>query len=121
MKRRYRLREHDRLVQVRRQGKAWAHPLCVLVTLPNGLSYSRFGFSVSKRIGKAVIRNKVRRRLREVMRQHLTRIQPGWDVLCIARPPARQAVYTDLETAVLILLQQANLWPVSNGEVKHHA
>ncbi len=75
--------------------------------MPNGLSISRCGFSVGKRVGKAVVRNKVKRRLREIVR--LTPIHPGWDIVLIARQAAVAAGYADLNATVTRLLERAKL------------
>src|SRR4030042_1239283 len=55
-----------------------------LKALPNELEFSRCGFSVAKDVGKAVVRNRVRRLLREVVR--ITSIKHGWEIVFIARP-----------------------------------
>ena len=110
MKRRDRLRGRERFAQVRRQGKCWTHRLVVLCALPNELPSSRFGVSVSKRVGGAVLRNKVRRQLKEIVRLRLPLIAPGWDVVLIARPPIAQADFRQLESALERLLQQAGLY-----------
>lgn len=109
MKRDDRLRRRDSFDQVRRHGKCWTHRLVVLCVLPNDLPSTRFGFSVSKRVGGAVVRNRARRRLREIVRLRLPRIVSGWDVVLIARPPIAQAEFRQIEAAVERLLQQAGL------------
>jgi ribonuclease P protein component len=88
-------------------GKSWAGKEIVLRALPNALGASRFGFVVSRRIGKAVIRNRVKRRLREIARQ--TPIQPGWDIVFIARIPAAGADYKNLERSARMLLLRAGI------------
>lgn len=110
LKREFRLREHDRFNQVRRQGKCRTHHLIVLCTLPNDLPNSRFGFSASKRVGSAVLRNQTRRRMREIIRVRLPVIASGWDVVLIARPPMAQAEFHQIESALERLLQQAGLY-----------
>jgi len=82
----------------------------VLCALRNSLGYSRFGFAASKRIGKAVVRNKARRRMREIMRLKRSMVKPGWDIVLIARPALVQAPYNELVDAVCELLQRAGLW-----------
>jgi len=89
------------------RGSSWASSLLVMKALPNGLALSRYGFSVSKRVGKAVIRNRVKRRLREIMR--LMPLLPGWDIMFIVRPPAATAGYAELKGAVADLLSKARL------------
>jgi ribonuclease P protein component len=75
--------------------------------MPNGLSLSRCGFSVGKKVGKAVIRNRVKRILREVIR--LAPIKPGWDIIFIARSNSTTAQYTDLNREVVSLLIRARI------------
>ena len=69
----------------------------------------RLGVSTSKRLGKAVVRNKVRRRLRELVRARLRGLRTGWDVVIVARPPAASASFVDLGAAVDLLLARAGI------------
>jgi ribonuclease P protein component len=109
VKRRYRVRRSDRFQQIRSKGKSLSSDLMVLCALPNGLPYSRFGFSVSSRIGGAVERNRIKRRLRESMRLRATSIKPGWDIVVIARRPIRSARYATLDATCARLLGRAHL------------
>jgi ribonuclease P protein component len=109
MERRYRLRDNERFQQVRKEGRSWAHPLLVVCVLPNGLDYSRFGFSVSKRVGKAVVRNRAKRLLREAARLRHEVILPGQDLVFVARSPIKQADLPEVDRAVEKVLQQAGL------------
>lgn len=90
------------------EGKTWAGKEIVVKALPNGLDLSRYGFTVSRHVGKAVVRNRVKRLLREIVRQ--TPLQTGWDIIFIARVAAAEADYTNLGKSVRKLLFRAGLF-----------
>ena len=107
MQRKYRLTGSKTYSQIHREGRSVANRLLVIRYLCNGLDHSRFGFLVSKRIGNAVVRNRVKRRLREAVR--LTNVKPGWDSVFIARRGAEAANYRELRQAALSLLRHTQL------------
>jgi len=107
MQRRQRLTGAKRFSQIHVEGSSAANRLLVIRYLANGSDCSRFGFLVSKRIGNATVRNKVKRRLREAVR--LNPVKSGWDALFIVRRGAGSAKYQDLKDATDNLLQRANL------------
>jgi ribonuclease P protein component len=109
MNRRHRLSHSEEFQRVRRQGRSWSHALLVLLAVRNDLNRTRCGFLVSKRIGKAVLRNRVRRLLREAVRTRLGRIAVGWDIVLIARAPIIQADFWHIGEALDSLLQRAEL------------
>lgn len=109
MNRRHRLARSEEFRRVRRQGRSWSHPLLVLLAVRNDLGYTRFGFLVSKRIGKAVVRNRVRRWLREAARVRLGHIGVGWDIVLIARTPIVEADFWRIGEALDSLLHRAEL------------
>ena len=90
------------------KGSSWVDKVLVLRALPNGLELSRYGFTISRRVGKAVVRNRVKRLLREILRK--IRLQPGWDMVFIARIPAAGADYRELGKSVTELLSRAGLF-----------
>jgi ribonuclease P protein component len=98
--------------RVRAQGKSWAHPYAVLCALPNNLPHNRYGFSVSKRLGGAVVRNRVKRLLREAVRttaKELGPLVPGFDVVLIARLPIVGKPFAEVREVVQTLLRRAKL------------
>ncbi len=109
MKSRYRLKKNERFQEVRRHGRSVSDRSLVLCVLPNGLPYSRFGFSVSNRIGNAVRRNRIKRRLREATRLRMETIEPGWDIVFIARKAIAESSYQQIDAACARLLRRAHL------------
>ena len=89
------------------EGRSWTGKEIVVRAIPNGLPLTRFGFTVSRRIGKAVVRNHIKRLLREITRK-LT-VKTGWDIVLIARVPAAKTGYAALSRSVSGLLNRAGL------------
>jgi ribonuclease P protein component len=109
VKRRYRLTDKERFRQVRQTGASHAHPLLVLCVLPNDQALSRCGFTVSRRIGNAVERNRARRRMSEAVRLSWDLVRPGWDLVWIARPAIHAADFSTIQEACIQLLRRAHL------------
>lgn len=109
VKRQYRIQENKRFQEIRQQGKSYSSELLVMCVLSNELPYSRFGFSINARIGGAVVRNRLKRRLREGIRLRMATIEPGWDVVFIARRPILCADYHQMDAACARLLRRAHL------------
>lgn len=107
--RRYRLRDKARFRQVRQEGASYPHTLVVLTCLPNQETVSRSGFTVSRRIGKAVARNRARRRISEAVQLLWDLVTPGWDMVWIARPGINEADFSELQSACARLLRRAHL------------
>lgn len=90
-------------------GKTRSHPLLLVRFVRNDRGQTRFGLSTGKRIGGAVVRNRVRRRLREALRATDPSLRPGWDVLIVARPPAATASFAELSEALVGLLKAGGI------------
>jgi len=101
------LTKRRQYVLVYGEGRSWVSSLVVMKVLSNGLTLSRYGFSVTRQVGKPVTRNRVKRLLREILR--LALLEPGWDIVFIARPVAATASYAELKQSVMKLLLQAGL------------
>jgi ribonuclease P protein component len=114
MQKEFRLRKARDFSVVYRLGRSWANDFLVLKATPgNGQSDNRFGFSVGKRTGNAVIRNTIKRRLREAVRH--TPVKAGWDVVFIARARSRNASYHQLKASATSLLRRADLLAAAPG------
>jgi ribonuclease P protein component len=96
--------------RVREQGRCWSDPRLVLCVHPNGLACVRVGYAVSKHIGKAVRRNRVKRLMRESVRAYGDLVTPGWDIVIIARQRISYADYWDVQGSVGHLLGQAGVY-----------
>ena len=107
MEKERRLRRAGEFLAVRRQGKQWSNPLLVMRALSNQRDNSRLGFVVSGRVGNAVVRNRVKRRLKEIARRES--VQQGWDVVFIARTGIVQASFSELQAAMRDLLHRSRL------------
>jgi ribonuclease P protein component len=111
MRRAHRLRRPADFQRVRAMRRSWGHPLLVLYVAPNDGEATRLGISVGKRVGKAVVRNGVKRRVREAVRHRLTDLLPGHDLVFIARAPAAEASWQSLRDATDELLRRARVLP----------
>lgn len=79
----------------------------MLYVAPNDLGLVRVGITVSSRIGKAVVRNRTRRRIREALRARWSDLRAGRDLLVVARPPIARATWPQIVTAVQDVLTRA--------------
>jgi ribonuclease P protein component len=86
-----------------------ANGYLVLYARRNRSPYNRVGITVSKKLGKAHIRNRVRRRLREVYRIHEDMFQSGWDIVVVARTKAVFCDFSELTKAYLSLAEKAGI------------
>lgn len=83
-----------------------SHPLLAARLRRTDLEVTRFGLATGRRLGNAVVRNRIRRRLREALRAMSPAFRPGWDVLLIARPGLVDAGHETLVVALRRLLER---------------
>lgn len=102
-----RLRKNYEFKYVYNKGRVYSNNLLVLYIAENKDKYNKVGFSVSKKVGKSVIRNKVRRRLKECYRLNSDRIKKGYNMVFISRVRAREASYDEIERSMLHLLKKS--------------
>ena len=86
-----------------------ANSYLVLYARRNRSAQNRVGLTVSKKLGGAVVRNRVRRRLREIYRLNEMRFAPGWDIVIVARSRCIAADFDKLTLAFLSLAEKAGI------------
>ncbi len=92
------------------KGTSGVSPYLVVYCRKNIRGQSRVGFTVSAKIGHAVVRNRIRRRFREIYRLNLQQLKPGFDVVVVARSRAAHATYRELEQAYLHICRKLPIW-----------
>ena len=113
-----RLRRRSEFALVMREGRRARHPLLHLVVRRSGAPGTRIGFSVGKRLGGAVVRNQVKRRLRMIVRGLSWR--DGLDIVVLAQPPAAIADFEVLSAALIRTSERAGiLESTQTGETAH--
>lgn len=90
-------------------GRSWPHACFVIWALSNGGLNSRIGIVASRKIGNAVARNRARRLLREAIRHLYTLIEPGWDIILVARTNILAVKESEVEDALCKTLHRAKL------------
>jgi ribonuclease P protein component len=90
---------------VYRNGRRRSSPRFSVFYRANGGPQSRFGSSVKKAVGNAVVRNRIRRRIREIVRRNFLEIASGWDFVIQPRQSVAEAPFAPLEAELLSLLR----------------
>ena len=91
------------------RGKSAVNPCLALYCRKNNLGYSRLGLTVGVKLGKAVVRNRTRRRIREAYRLHESQFLPGYDLVVVARVKAGHSRYREIERSLLSLADRLGL------------
>jgi ribonuclease P protein component len=103
----FRLTQSRDFARVKGNHQSAYHPLAVLVYVRNELDYSRAAVVASKKVGVAVIRNRVRRRMKACLQENWKSIHPGWDLIFYLRSAIVSADYQDIQNAIMHLLKEA--------------
>ena len=109
MNERYTLKKNSDFRRLYTRGKSAVSPSLVVYCRRNRLGRNRFGFTVSKKLGKAVVRNRVRRRMREIARLNNDALLSGYDIILVARGKAVNEKYRKLNDAFLHCCRQLGI------------
>ena len=115
MKKTIALKENHEFRRLYHRGTSSAGRHLVLYCRKNRLDHNRLGITVSVKLGGAVVRNRARRRLREVYRLNRDKLRPGYDVLLVARGRTLTAPWKDLNATFLRLCRKLEL---TEGEAR---
>ena len=110
MKRCYSLKRNKAFRHAYRAGRSVASRTLVLVYCKNREKALHVGFSVSKKIGNSVVRNRVKRRLRESFGPMIPCVKTGYDLIFIAREPVVDDLFTNIQQTMCKLLRKADLY-----------
>lgn len=109
MDKKNRLRNNEDFKKVYENGKNYWNRNLVLYIMKNGLDHWRVGFTVSKKIGNSVVRNRVKRRLKEIYRKNSNKVKEGYDIIIIPKKNVVDIGHKELESAMLHILKISGL------------
>jgi ribonuclease P protein component len=109
VQRHFRLTRSEDFEKVRHSGRSFPHRMMVLVAQPNELQRTRVGVVAGRAVGNAVARNRAKRVVRAAVRAFHGSVQPGWDLILIARAPLIACAHVDVVEALRMLLRRAGL------------
>lgn len=101
------LKKNSRFQNVYKKGSSKANRYLVMIILANAEIYNRLGITVSKKVGKSVVRSRVTRLIREAYRLNEDKFTKGMDIVFIARTSSAQAKFSDIERSVLQLARKS--------------
>jgi ribonuclease P protein component len=114
------LKKNHEFKRLYNKGKNAASQYAVVYCRRNGRTENRLGITVSSKLGGAVARNRIRRRLKEIYRINEEKLSVGYDVVIVARIKSRFAVFSEMESSILALFAKLGILgdPGTRGAVK---
>ncbi len=114
-----RLKKKKDIERVFKQGKGFKEDFLILKVVKNNLKNSRFAFVISQKVSKkATLRNKIRRRLRELVRLKIRDIKKGIDLIILAAPGLETKDFWEIEEALNKLFAKAGIYSTTNPHLK---
>ncbi|MGF7060732.1 ribonuclease P protein component [Brassicibacter mesophilus] len=104
-----RLKSNREFRNVYDTGKSFANKYLVIFFVKNNLDKNRIGIATTKKIGNSVVRNKIRRRIKESYRLNTNKVKQGYDIVFLSRVNAKNANYKEIESALLHLVKISGL------------
>ena len=110
LKQQYRLKKKYQFNYVYRVGRSTNGSLCVLYFAPSKNKNVKVGISVSHKIGGAIIRNKIKRKMREAVYKYILQIKKDFNIVFIAKNAITTATYAQIEQEIELLLKKSSLF-----------
>ncbi|HOE56977.1 MAG TPA: ribonuclease P protein component [Bacillota bacterium] len=103
------LRKNYEFKKVYNEGKYYVDKYVVMYIIKNNAAFNRIGFSVSKKIGNSVVRNKIRRQMKEIYRGFANNTKSGHDIVFTARAGIGSVNFSVIENSMITILKRAKL------------
>ena len=118
MKKRFRVKKEKDFNAIFKKGKSFANRKFVIYRLENNEQHFRVGLSVSKKLGNAVMRNQIKRRIRHILIEHKNQLVENVDFVVIARKGVEILDYAEMEKNLLHVLKLSKIYQEGNGSEK---
>ena len=118
MKKRFRVKKEKDFSAIFKEGKSFANRKFVIYRLENNEQHFRVGLSVSKKLGNAVMRNRIKRRIRHILIEHKNQLVENVDFVVIARKGVEILDYAEMEKNLLHVLKLSKIYQEGNGSEK---
>ncbi|HYE83105.1 MAG TPA: ribonuclease P protein component [Clostridia bacterium] len=105
----HKLKKNNEFKKVYNEGRYYVEKYVVMYIFMNNSALNRVGFSVSKKVGNSVVRNRVKRLMKEVYRQFAGRIKLGYDIVFTARAGSGTAGFSEIEKNIKSIMKKAKL------------
>ncbi|HHY41697.1 MAG TPA: ribonuclease P protein component [Thermoanaerobacterales bacterium] len=112
MKKSLRLTKNYEFIKVYKTGRRLSSLFFTMYIKKNELNFSRLGVSVSKKVGKSVVRNKIKRRIKEIVRLNYDYIKQGYDIVVSAKPSSVQLDFKAMEKELIRLMKRGRIYSV---------
>ena len=110
MNKKYRIKKNQDFQKAYKKAKRYYNRDLTILVVHNSLETKRFGFTLSRKFGKANKRNKVRRKLKEIIRSNLDRFDDGFDYVIIPKTQLIEMTYQEIEKTLFHCLKRIKKW-----------